>query len=500
MQIGIPAPKGGWVQNISLDEPIRYAAEVLDNFFPTAQGARLRGGRSLHATIADPVVQIMPYHGGTSKLFAASATDIYDVTTPADATVSPSASVSSLTSGDWSSVNFGNSAGQYLIIANGADSVRSFDGSSWATPSITGVTSSDLTQVWEFGGRLWFIEKTALSAWYLPVNAIAGAATEFPLASLFDRGGALLFGVSWSLDSGEGLDDVIAFVSDQGQIVIYEGSDPASDFVRVGTYTIAKPLTKHAFFKAGGDVAIATEDGIVSLAEAVQKDRAAISRSAITYPIEDAWRQAVVLRDASHTFNCSLWHSRQMLIVSVPDGYQNEAQAFVCNVRTGAWCRYTNWDVDCSAIFEDQLYIGGTSSEIFKGEQTGQDKDSPYTAYWLPSFMPMDGLTALLHARIQYRGNLELKPEMTGAVNYNVELPTVPATAADEDANAWGTGTWGTSMWGQNTAKTAQSEWQSVAGVGNEVSVWCASTSARTSVPEIDLIGMDVLVEQGRRL
>lgn len=493
----IPAPRAGWVQNSSLMEPPKYAAEVLDNIFPTAAGARLRRGRSLHATIGDAVTQVMVYEGASSKLFAADAENVYDITSPADPAVAPTAAISSLTGGDWSYINFGTSGGNYLWMVNGADSARHYNGTTWATPSITGVTSSTLSHCWTFGGRIFAIEADTLSAWYLPADSIAGAMTEFPLRTVFPKGGSLLFGAAWSMDNGTGPDDVCVFVTDQGEIAVYQGSDPDTSWALAGVYEVAKPLSKHAWFKAGGDIAIATEEGIISLAAAVQQDRSAVSRSAITYPIEDAWRTAVTLRDASHNFNCTIWHSRTMLFVSVPDDYTGIAQTYVCNVRTGAWCRFTGFDVQCSAVFADQLYFGTAGAEIYKAETTGADAGVRYSPKWLPKFIPMSGVTSVHMARAVYRGNVDLGPVMTGATNFSTAEPALPAAQTDESTNVWGTAVWGTMVWSQGATKIAQSEWQSIAAVGDEFSIWLMATSNRSTAPDIELIGMDYLYEEG---
>ncbi|MEM7318835.1 MAG: hypothetical protein AAF408_07410 [Pseudomonadota bacterium] len=496
----IPAPRAGWVQNASLLEPPKDAAEVMDDWFPTAAGARMRRGRQLHATIGAAVTSLMVYRGSSEKMFAADANNVYEITAPADPEVAPTADISSLTGGDWSSINFGTSGGSFLWMCNGADSARHYNGTTWATPTITGVTSSNLSQVWAFGERIFAVEKDSLSAWYLPVDSVAGLMTEFALGGVFSRGGSLLFGGTWSLDSGEGVDDLCVFVTDQGEIAVYSGTDPSSDFSRKGVYHIAPPLSKHAFFEAGGDLAIATEDGIISVAAAVQQDRAAISRHAITYSIEDAWRDVVTLRTGAHSFNCTIWHSQQMLVVSVPADTQNISQAFIANVRTGAWCRFTGWDVEASAVFDDGLYFGTSSNTIYQAEVQGQDGDDAYTCALLPKFRPMGLSVELLTARVVYRGNVDMNPELTGAVDFEVEQPTAPAATSDEVDGVWGTANWGEFVWGAPSTKTVKSNWQTVKGVGHEASVWVVATSGRTTAPETELISIQVVYGPGGQL
>ena len=384
-----PAPTKGWVQSGNIATAGRDQAEVMDNFFPTAQGARLRGGSSEYADIGAAIARLMVYSSSSDELFAATASGIYDCDRIAGGGVN-FADVADLTSGDWSAAQMATAGGSFLVMANGADPVHYYDGSTFypvnaaavnnvgydaltaafsvgetvtggtsgatavilsivqtsatagtlrvgaitsgpfqdnealtsasgaatangasaagSSVAITGVTTSSLTQVWLHKARLFFVEKDSLSAWYLPAAQIGGAASELDLGAIFKKGGTLTFGASWSLDSGAGLDDVCVFVTSNGEIAVYEGDDPSSaaDWRLAGVYEISRPLNKHAFFKAGGDLAILTEDGIIPVSEALRKDRAALQAVAISYPIEDAWTLAVANRTAQYPITPTL--------------------------------------------------------------------------------------------------------------------------------------------------------------------------------------------------
>lgn len=58
--VTFPAPTKGWVQSGNITTAGMDQAEVLDNFFPTAQGARLRGGSTEYADIGAAIVRLMP--------------------------------------------------------------------------------------------------------------------------------------------------------------------------------------------------------------------------------------------------------------------------------------------------------------------------------------------------------------------------------------------------------------------------------------------------------
>ena len=194
--------------NENLTRQREGTALVLENWFPTTQGIRVRGGSSKRATITsgDPVLSMFTYKSGaTEKLFAADETNIFDITSVGDADAIPTAAVASRTAGYYSVAAMVTTAGNYLICVNGADDALLYDGSTWqdldavSTPAITGVATADLSHTWVYANRVFFVEDGTFNAWFLPVDSVGGTAQDFSLAGIFKNGGALLFGATWSL-------------------------------------------------------------------------------------------------------------------------------------------------------------------------------------------------------------------------------------------------------------------------------------------------------------
>lgn len=506
-----PAPTRGWIRNDAIAQPKPGGAEVLDNWVPTSEGARMRKGCIKRAQITGAVTHFAIYDAGTSsKFFATSASAIYDVTSPADPDVSPAASVSGLTSGLWSSVQFATSGGARLVMVNGFDSMRQYTGSVWVTITdvstpiaITGIATTQLEAVWKFKSRLFFTQKGSMSAWYLPVLSFGGTASEFPLGGIFTSGGSLLFGATYSMDAGDGLDDYCLFVTDKGEVAVYQGTDPSSatDFQLVGVYKIGRPLGKNAWFKGGGDVAVVTDDAIIPLSQAIKSDRAALSGIAITYPIETAWRALVSSRDAgTFPFTVALWQAQALLVVGVPTYGNFDPVCLVFNTRTGAAARFVGWDTRDVVVFEDKLYFGTGDGEVMQGDVGGSDDGMPYSAIVIPRF---DGLgtpdeKSAIHARIVARGNIAFTPQLFANADFEVSIPTPLNADPDTDPNLWDTGIWNLSTWGVSTELKARiSEWQSVAANGQALTVGLQITSGRVTAPDVELIRLDLQYEEG---
>ncbi len=507
-----PAPVRGWVTNENLSAQGPASALVLDNWFPTSSGIRVRGGARKTATVADggPVVSMWRYvNSAGEQLFAATEDKVFDLTSVADADTIPTADISSQTSGYYSTTQFSTAGGNYLYAVNGDDDAQLYDGSSWATInsgswpiSITGVSTSAFSHVWSFAKRLFFVEKGTLNAWYLPVDSLGGAASSFSLAGMFQNGGELLFGATWSLDSGDGLDDKCVFVSSLGEVAVYEGTDPSSSttWTKVGVYQITEPLGLRAHIRAGGDLLVATEAGIVPLSEAIRKDVAALSLSAITRAIEPDWKDEVVARRAAR-WEILKWPSNNMMIVSLPitqDG--QEARCLVANMETGAWCRFTGWDTNCMTLYDDFGYFGTSEGEVYQMEVGGNDGGENYTCAYAGAFdhMGVPGQQKTVQqARVSYRAQVDLNARISVSSDYAIAFPSPPSSIANFSNDEWDSGKWDEATWDTQTNLSVTTRWQSIGRTGFAFAPQVQATFGITPRPRVELIAMDVTSESG---
>lgn len=534
-----PAPIGGWIKNQSLLAPNARrpdgtkvsGAFVLENMFPEATTVRMRAGSNVFAVIGGALSDVQSFmtyiNGNNRSLFAATETALYDVTSPVvsfnlvddggnqivddegdnlilfpSAEISPS--VESLTSGGWIGVQFANASGDiFLRAVNGADTPIVYDGTSWGTaPAITFPTGvaldpSVLSYVWIYKNRLFFIQRDSLDAWYLPVNAIGGELVKLPLGGVFARGGSLLFGETWSLETGQGgLSEQCVFITTEGECAVYQGDDPdtAATWAKVGVYRIGKPLGPKGHIRAGGDLVIATDIGFVPLSQAVQRDFAALSPAAVSYNIETAWNEAVAGRSLAG-WQCEIWPTRQMVVVALPTPDGEQAQMFVANARTGAWGLYTGWKAHCVQQFGDRLFYGSDSGRIVECEVTGLDQERPYSCACVPLFDPLKSPASLktgLLARATLLSTQKVTPQVSLQTDFNIDLPPPPDSIAAVGSNIWGAGVWGASVWSSPSSKKTQQEWQSVSGAGYALAPATQLTSGSIIPPDAELVSIDL--------
>ena len=293
----------------------------------------------------------------TKKLFAAAGTDIYDVTSTGAV---GSAAVSSLSNARFESVNIGTSGGHYMFIVNGADAPRHFDGSSWATPTLSGVTASTISNVALHKTRLFFTFNDSLNFGYLGVNAIAGTVSVFPLKALFKKGGEIVAIGSWTKDGGSGQDDLCVFVTSNGEVAIYAGIDPgsASTWELVGVFEGARPIGKRCLFKVGADLVMVSEMGYIPLSRYLPAAGSA-PNAAVNDKISGAVKSRA--RQFMDTFGWQgmIYSAGGYGFINVPTSTAGDFEQHVVNLNTGAWCRFTGQNGYSWTVHNGRLYFGG---------------------------------------------------------------------------------------------------------------------------------------------
>lgn len=499
----VNAPLKGWVSATNLAKPVPDSATRLDNWFPELDSVRMRKGRLKHATVSVtlPCLSIFTHESSASVLFAATATDIYPISTPADNVTPPTPDITGQTSGYYSTMQFATVGDTYTIIANGTDPMQHYDGATWSVPAITNVSSSDISHIWGYRNRIFMVEKDTLNAWFLPVDSIAGAASQISFAGVFQKGGTLLSGTTWSFDSaGSGINTRCVFISSQGEVAVYEGIDPTSPntWSLVGLYEMGKMQGKNAFMRVAGDVLFATRDGLVNLNSVVNKDRAALSLNAISKPIEPDWKAEADARTDHWTM--IKWPEKNMTIIGLPYAAGRPDICFVINSESGAWTKYTNWNTNCTALFAGFVYFGTNSGTVMKAESTGMDDTENYTCVYIGQYEgwgigPRHKVAQLMRAT--FKASVSFRPQLSVVSDFDTDIPSPPSSTAIGTADVWDTAIWDTSVWDSSGIQAITSRWKSVSGDGWAMAPVIQVTSGATTAPDGRLITTQVRYSAG---
>lgn len=367
---------------------------------------------------------------------------------------------------------------------------------------ITTTTGAIFSNVSIFKSRLYFVESASLNVWYLGVNAIGGAATVFPMQGVFRLGGEIVATATWSIDSTSGIYEAFIAITSEGEVAMYDGSDPSVWSLK-GIYRISKPLGKRCAMKAGGDLAIMTEDGIVPMSKVQQLDQIALSNVAITKPIAPAWRQAVVDRSGKDGWEMTMWPLESMGIVNLPKKNSGDRTQFIVNARTGAWANYEGWDANCFAIYNNSLYYGSSDGRVMQAEVGAADDGVNYTWTVFPSFSTLDGSSSrkqVIMVRPYITANMVFTPGVSINVDFDTRVPSLPGAVNPGSPGAkWDIAVWDTDLWPAELI--AQNNWITSAGYGAVASpIIQVTLSTSTTTPDIRLTRIDVLFEGGNMI
>ncbi|RUV16957.1 MULTISPECIES: hypothetical protein [unclassified Mesorhizobium] len=482
-------------------------AVVLDNFFPEPDAIRWRHGSQIFATTPETtaVETMMVWQGGVANnIFACVGGKIYDVT--AGGTIS-SPLVTGLSNNRWQSITFSTPGGQFLVAVNGQDALRNFNGTAWSTtPAITGPSNPNaLINVWSFKQRLFFVESGTANAWYLAPNAIGGAATQLPLGSLLTKGGYLMAGATWTRDSGYGPQDYCVFISSEGEVLVYAGTDPSqvTTWSKVGQFLIGRPIGRRCWLNVASDLVINCSDGLMPLSKAIQYDRAAAAQAAFTWNIQKAFNSAYTSYGANFGWQIIGYPKANMAIINIPVASGLTSYQYVMNVLTGAWARFTGMNASSWVVRQDDLFFGDMQGRVLTAESGSADINQAISAVWVSAFNDLGRPGLQKNVRLA-RPIFITDPGVNAAIgvcaDYNVVTPTIVQGTQSATGNSavWDQGLWDQSLWAPDN--TTRADWVNASGEGYQIAgavgINMLSATPATAI-NCKIASMTILYEPG---
>lgn len=503
--VSIPAPTEGWdaITPLAVMPPTR--AVTLDNLFPQPGYLEIRKGHRLHNSLSPviaPVESVMAYSAldpTDDKLFAAASTAIYDVTVTASSTIG--ASLSGLQNARWQHINFSTSGGNFLWICNGEDVPRKWDGTTWTTASITGITPTGIVGVAAYSERIWLTRLNEISPAYLPTDSVQGAATVFDLGGVFNRGGYLMGVGSWSRDGGQGPDDYVAFITSRGEVAIYTG-DPERNMELAGVYEMGAPLGRRFLTKVGPDLAAVCIDGVVPLSRAINTDRAAIIKATVTALIQPVMNQSARDYGANFGWQLTSYPRGTRAVLNVPVAEGASQQQYIMNTITGAWGRFLGETANCWEVFQERLFYGGNGGQIIEADCQGFDYDGSIDFNLETAFNYCDTRGRLKNFTM-CRSLLLTDGQTSAGLAFNIDFarnaPVNSLSFPSDPLALWDVALWDAGVWPETSRVIA--DWVAVEGYG-----YCASVHMQGSVQTsgdasqavvFQINGWDILVIDG---
>jgi hypothetical protein len=370
--LAIPAPVGGWNARDAIDKMPATDAVSMVNMIPRGTSCEQRRGSTRLATGLGGSVDTLAAWTSKStskfsnKLIAGANGNLYNVT---------SGTAVSLAAGfinnQWQTTSFNNR----LIFTNGFDTPQVYDGTTVTAIVATGPTLTTLWGVNTFKGRAYYWQRGAQSFWYAAAGAYQGTLTEFDLSGQVQNGGFLMMMLTWTLDSGKGVDDLAVFVFSTGEVLVYAGDDPgnAAAWALQGRFIIGAPISIRGHAQIGGTEIIITRDGYIDISAALRDGRYS-EESAYSAKINPEVKKATAFAGNGFGWEATLFPAEQVFIVNVPT-----SGATVQHVRStadGGWCSFAGWDARTFAVLNDVLFYGTPGGEVYRAFASTSDGET----------------------------------------------------------------------------------------------------------------------------
>jgi len=362
---------------------------------------------------------------------------------------------------------------------------------------ISGINNNQFVHVNSLQERIYFVEKDSLDFWYLPVNALGGAASQFPLGSIARSGGYLQAMGTWTLDAGYGVDDLGAFVTSMGEVIVYKGTDPSDPnaWSLVGVWQMGQTFARRCFFKYAGDLLLLTQDGLVPMSASLQSSRLD-PRVNLTDKIFYAVSQAADLYYTQFGWQINYFAPFNMLILNIPvsDGIEQ----FVMHTITKSWGRFTDIQAYCWEVSGPEGMFFGSNGYVGKFYDGFSDAGNNIVANAQQAYSYFDSrgtLKRFTMVRPILQTDNTVPNVLCGistdfdTVNLSNEITFNPSLAS---VGIWNTSTWDNANWGAGL--TVSKVWQGVTGIGYAGSV---NLSVASQGVDFHWASTDYVMERG---
>jgi len=418
-------------------------------------------------------------------------------------------------------------AGAY-VLANGASYLTAGGGTSAASPATgpsgTGAAITDGTATWAYtpaigtgdpatfvnvtvwGNRVWFTQVDTPNAWYTGIGSLFGTVTKFPFGARFRAGGDLRGLFNWTRDGSTGSINSLVGISGGGDVVVYEGTDPANvaSFGLKGVWSLGGggvPYGRRIATDYGGDLLILTTIGLLPLSRLVVGNAITERGLYATAKIANTFTQLAYAGRALKGWQVRLHPQDNTLLINVPSA-DTSTQQLVMSLITKGWSIYPDMPPLLSMeSWQGDLYFGTVDGRVIKNTgyvdgvtlaaqssftpiqwqlqtsfQNGGSQKYKRIGLIRPQFVSQGGAPAYIaNARFDY--------DMS-ALSPIVGVPAV-------GSNVWGTAKWGVVAWAGASVPNLTLVGASGAGVAVSIAIRGNATN-RTS-----LVGIDVVFQEG---
>lgn len=516
--IQVPAPVGG-INTVAagIAMPPGDCINAV-NVVAAENGLRVRYGTREQAKgftgSSDNVIRtLLPFTGSSgSALFAVTSSGIWDA---AVQTSSPTLLMPFGTTGG--NAGYGvyctviTAAGHFLLYADEENGLYQYAeiAATWtkvgfgtSPGQISGVNPAQVVSVVVFKGRVWLTERGSDSAWYLATGAVSGVATEFPMGMRFAHGGNLVGLFSWTYDGGAGVDDKLVALASGGDVLVYEGTDPASSttFGLKGVwYAGPPPAGRRVATDLGGELVLITRQGLLPLSRLVIKVPD-VRAETTTVKIANLINTLMGVRGDTRGWAIVQHPEDATLLLLVPKGAGDYYLQLAQSAASRGWFIHRGLNMTCADVWSGKLYFGTDDGRVCinTGYLDGVVLADP-NAYEPIDWSVLTAATDFGQPVQKQVGNIRpllisdgVAPSFAVDARYaysQAELGTVAFVTGG--ANTWDNALWDEATWGGDLAP--RQSVRGATGMGTAVAIAIRGTAASRTV----LVALDVTYTAG---
>ena len=533
-----PAPVGG----INGRDPINAMpptdAYGLVNWIPQQFGLSSRAGYAeWYPGLGDAVKTIMHYFPSTAAVpsninfqsaptsmpgtvLACTDDEICDITNSAayDAGDSIFSLSGSDEAGRFSWVNFSNSGGNFLLACSEADGYHVYDGTTFAKVSsgsgsgeVDGANPGDFCHVSLWKRRAWFVIQNSSKVAYLGVDSLYGTASELDVGPFLRHGGSVAWTANWTIDAGEGIDDYLVIAGQNGDVIIYQGTDPseASSFSLVGVWYVGElPTGRRGYAALGGDLLILSASGLFPVSFLTRGGSSELVIAGGGGEFVSKINQTLA-KDISRSYNLYGWEMtvaprESLLLITTPILPNRQRFQYAMHLGQRQWTTFERMPILCAASISGWLLFGDVEGDVHIGFTTfddGRKLDGTPGADIVgrvdPAFSYFESPGATKHFTM-VRPTFLAEAEPGVGVRMNTDFfmgnPTLPSQPGSVAGSQWDSALWDDGRWAGGAQQYAR--WRAVAGLG-----YSGSLSLTTQVnSKTILLTIDYMYETGGAL
>ena len=489
--ITIPAPNAGLNSRAPLSNmPVEFALQMT-NLIANPMGVENRKGSIEWTTgFLNVLRSIIPYNSGsstTSKLFISDDSNIYDVSIQGSNTVVHSG----ITSGKFRYAQLATQGGNFLILANGVNNPRIYNGSTWITTSSVaspaavgefhlpvGYALSGMRNPTIHQRRIWFVYENSTRIFYSEINSLGGELKSFDLGANMPRGGKIVDLISWTSGvAGTGLTNRLAAITSEGDCIIFDGTDPddAASWQVSGVFALSKPAYDQPFMIFGGDVIYWSKTGIYPLSQYLQNGNLTVPLSNnISSTIGELSRNYTNI----HGFDICDIDSEDIIIFNMPQISSSGNLQFCFQKTTGGWSVFTGIPAIAWAELNGVPFFI-TANGIYRAFKGYKDLVAPdgsggknYTCVVQQAFSTLGNSGANKHVKL-IRANLLSKSSTTNLrinvrTDFDTSAPLNVSNVASTPVSLWDFSSWDEGYWSAEISSI--SKWNGASAFGVFVS------------------------------